>query len=323
MAAYNNQLNAINDTTAALKTQITELQTYAKTLRTYVSDSLQGDASPLNDAQKLQVSSSQFDSTLAKAHGGDPDARNDLTNKATTYLAALKSSAQTAIEYATGYAKVTSGLTLEAASADSKATTIQAEVDRQQGLLDTAKAQLESLGVINTSVMDFKTAWEKYQVAKAKADALEAAAPQGSIAPASTSVPDYIEAAKPKAPTPEGLQALVNSLGLNGGPTPSGFASGGYHWGGARLVGEHGPELEVTGASYIHDAAATRRMLSSDDGSDDSALAEEVRNLRYAIEANVKWTFQLAKDTREMKQRGYPIKNPDDGTRVSVLSTAG
>ena len=39
------------------------------------------------------------------------------------------------------------------------------------------------------------------------------------------------------------------------------FASGGYHYGGMRLVGEKGPELEVTGPSRIMNADQTKEIL--------------------------------------------------------------
>ena len=42
---------------------------------------------------------------------------------------------------------------------------------------------------------------------------------------------------------------------------------GGNHAGGLRLVGENGPELEVTGPARIFNAAQTRGMLSGDGGS--------------------------------------------------------
>lgn len=45
-----------------------------------------------------------------------------------------------------------------------------------------------------------------------------------------------------------------------------GFASGGDHMGGLRLVGEEGPELEKTGPSRIHSAEQTRRILSGAGG---------------------------------------------------------
>lgn len=47
-----------------------------------------------------------------------------------------------------------------------------------------------------------------------------------------------------------GLRAIVTQLG--GVPA---FAGGGYHSGGLRLVGENGPELEVTGPSRIYNAS--------------------------------------------------------------------
>jgi len=45
-----------------------------------------------------------------------------------------------------------------------------------------------------------------------------------------------------------------------------GFASGGDHGGGLRLVGERGPELEATGPSRIFNASKTREMLSGGGG---------------------------------------------------------
>lgn len=57
-----------------------------------------------------------------------------------------------------------------------------------------------------------------------------------------------------------------------------GFAAGGLHSGGIRLVGERGPELEVTGPARYWDASKTMQMLQGGGGSD--ALAAEVRALR-------------------------------------------
>ena len=54
------------------------------------------------------------------------------------------------------------------------------------------------------------------------------------------------------------MSVFGGGLGFAGVP---GFAGGGRHRGGARIVGEHGPELEVTGPSRIYSAQDTRRML--------------------------------------------------------------
>ena len=59
----------------------------------------------------------------------------------------------------------------------------------------------------------------------------------------------------------------------------NGFASGGDHAGGIRLVGEQGPELEVTGPSRIFNADQTASMLRSG-GANGSELLDELRLLR-------------------------------------------
>ncbi|MFP3686262.1 hypothetical protein SB847_21395, partial [Bacillus sp. SIMBA_026] len=64
--------------------------------------------------------------------------------------------------------------------------------------------------------------------------------------------------------TVNGLRQVVNALT---GRAVAAFAKGGFHTGGLRLVGENGPELEVTGPSRIFNADQTRAILA---GGDDS-----------------------------------------------------
>ncbi|MCK9570056.1 hypothetical protein M0R72_14025 [Candidatus Pacearchaeota archaeon] len=59
-----------------------------------------------------------------------------------------------------------------------------------------------------------------------------------------------------------------------------GFASGGYHPGGYRIVGESGPELEYTGPSSIQSTQDSRRALGTDE------LVAEVRRLRADANEN-------------------------------------
>nr|WP_315237722.1 tape measure protein [uncultured Albidiferax sp.] len=73
-------------------------------------------------------------------------------------------------------------------------------------------------------------------------------------------------------------QGLATSAGTN--LSIPAFASGGDHSGGVRLVGENGPELELTGASRIYSASQTRDILRPADGGDSAALVAEVRALR-------------------------------------------
>jgi hypothetical protein len=69
------------------------------------------------------------------------------------------------------------------------------------------------------------------------------------------------------------------------------FAAGGYHSGGIRLVGEHGPELEVTGPSRIFNANQTRDMLSG--GSSD--VADRLETMSYELRAIAIHTSKTAR----------------------------
>lgn len=53
------------------------------------------------------------------------------------------------------------------------------------------------------------------------------------------------------------------------------FAAGGLHMGGMRLVGESGPELEVTGPARYYSRSDTAAMLGGG-----SEVAQEIRQLR-------------------------------------------
>src|SRR5690606_35701551 len=69
------------------------------------------------------------------------------------------------------------------------------------------------------------------------------------------------------------VEQIGKQLGLPG------FAAGGFHQGGWRIVGEHGPELEFTPPSRIFSAPQTRGML--DDRRNDARLMlEQTAELR-------------------------------------------
>lgn len=71
------------------------------------------------------------------------------------------------------------------------------------------------------------------------------------------------------------------------------FARGGRHYGGLRIVGENGPELEYTGASQIYNARQTRDMLSGAAG--DPAQADDLRRLLLEVVKNTKRTSDIAR----------------------------
>ncbi|NNA50459.1 tape measure protein [Pseudomonas lactis] len=83
-----------------------------------------------------------------------------------------------------------------------------------------------------------------------------------------------------------------------------GFASGGVFSGGLRLVGERGPELEVTGPSRIYTASQTAAMLGGDKGGATAAEVRELRaELKSALFAIAKYTQKAAKNTDLLPQK--------------------
>ena len=100
------------------------------------------------------------------------------------------------------------------------------------------------------------------------------------------------------------ISSLTETSAVLGTEVPA-FASGGLHAGGVRLVGEQGPELEVTGPSRIYNAAQTSSMLSG--SSDNSTLVEEVQMLRAEVRANVVHSAKIARILERVTPDGDSI----------------
>jgi hypothetical protein len=73
------------------------------------------------------------------------------------------------------------------------------------------------------------------------------------------------------------------------------YATGGLHPGGLRLVGEEGPELEVTGPARIWSARETKEILAGGAATSGEvrALREELRAIGRALARNTMETAQL------------------------------
>jgi hypothetical protein len=85
-----------------------------------------------------------------------------------------------------------------------------------------------------------------------------------------------------------------------------GYAGGGYHSGGYRIVGEYGPELERTGPSTIYSTSDSRKALGTDD------LIASVEKLRAEVgEANfsiASTQLKLAKLLDKWDGEGMPAE---------------
>ena len=97
-----------------------------------------------------------------------------------------------------------------------------------------------------------------------------------------------------------------------------GFASGGVHSGGARIVGERGPELEITGPSRIHSNPETKSML------DNRAVVEELKALRKEL-ADLKNEQRERDSERNKSLKTIERKTNEDqeiGAPVRIVETA-
>lgn len=95
-----------------------------------------------------------------------------------------------------------------------------------------------------------------------------------------------------------GLRAVVAAL--QGKSVPA-FAAGGQHGGGLRLVGELGPELEVTGAARYWSATQTRALLSG--GGGDGQTARELQSMRSDMRAIATSQLQLLQRQLKLQER--------------------
>lgn len=98
---------------------------------------------------------------------------------------------------------------------------------------------------------------------------------------------------------------LLGSLGIPG------FATGGNHVGGLRIVGENGPELEYTGPSTILPADLTRSLMTSRAPSSNQASAPAVIQMQPVLVNNTSVPVQVETeetvDSRGQRQQKYVI----------------
>ncbi len=122
-----------------------------------------------------------------------------------------------------------------------------------------------------------------------------------------------------RALTAASLAETANGFTKYGVKIP-GFASGGDFGGGLRLVGEHGPEIEATGASRIFNASQTRTMLGGSNDALVNSLIAEVRELKSVIALLVTPTLETEKNTRKIKDNIQHVTLDGEGMRLEKVT---
>jgi len=250
---------------------------------------------------------------IAKAGGPLPDA-DSLKNALSTVSKDASSQFSSYVDYMRDLYRTKntvgalSGLTDEQLSAEQLTLkTLQAqktalEAAHKQDLaaldatLEQAKNQTDLLSGIYTSLMTLPQALASLGLAVQAAQANPGVAATTGIAGLYQSLlgraPDAAGLAfwQSQAASGASLDAIGNAIKSSGEYQAShipGFATGGYHLGGLRVVGEDGPEIEATGPARIFNASQTRSMLSGDN-SDVVAELRAVRTELVAVKAEAK-----------------------------------
>ncbi|WP_225784258.1 tape measure protein [Xenophilus sp. Marseille-Q4582] len=274
------------------------LLTVGKQLKSYVDSLKVGSLSALTPAEQMGEALRQYEETLAKARGGDKDAQGALQNIANSYLTLAQNYSPGM--YTAIFDTVTKQLDALGGSLVSEA---QAEVNRQQALISAAEAanglSAEQIAKLTTlqSAVDSMVATADVKITTTNAELAIANAKLSSVESLLASVNDvWTYLPEQQAGMFDGgvnriIEALVGLpkefarniaavVGVDVSTVP-GFASGGVHSGGWRIVGERGPELEFTAPSRIYSNGQSSQMLAQAN----AELVAEVRALRAEMAA--------------------------------------
>lgn len=122
-----------------------------------------------------------------------------------------------------------------------------------------------------------------------------------------------------KAQLMRGIFGLPGMGGIAGGiggllsPIPA-FARGGQHSGGFRIVGESGPELEVTGPARYFSAAQTQQMLGGGAGGQQGGRhSNGPQNVHVSVSVDDNGNLQAFVDRRAQAHAGAAVRSYDQG----------
>lgn len=201
-------------------------------------------------------------------------------------------------------------------TADEKAVQLLEQSLEQQRASEAAQiAAVEKLLVVNEQVLTVEEAMVEYLAAQATYEQMqtqhqELIAQFPMLNESVLSVADAIIALSAAVAAQTAAQtavanAIASAANVSTGDVP-GFASGGMFSGGPRIVGENGPELEVTGPSRIYSNRDTANMFR------DPELASAVDGLRREVSGMRSEQLQIQVEVSKNVKRIYDIERKWD-----------
>ncbi|MNT13923.1 hypothetical protein D3C72_1489080 [compost metagenome] len=120
----------------------------------------------------------------------------------------------------------------------------------------------------------------------------------------------WLENQRAQAQLAMGLEETARYLAKQYGITIPGFASGGVHAGGLRIVGENGPELEMTGPSRILNNQQLGELFMGSSGDDNHGLIDAVSRMHMDMigsqRATNKLLIEMLRLFESWDRRGMP-----------------
>jgi hypothetical protein len=294
-AARSQVIEAYNRESAELESLANRMGNFARSLRDFRQGLLLGPLTTLSPEARLAEARSRFDDVSRRAQLGDVDAIAELQGSSQSLLEASRGYYASSEEYFADFQRVQQVLQNTESLAQR-----QAQIATEQ--LDAMRQQVEALGLLNTNILSLADAIAAFVAAGAAANAppLAVGGPGGVVngqsLGAQVGAGNFDLAGRASAylaSNPDVAAAIAGGnlfgglskdeaaiahfslFGINEGRS---FARGGMHGGGLRLVGEEGPELEVTGPARIFSAQQTRDMLRG--GGNSAEVVQELRELR-------------------------------------------
>ncbi|MGV6397004.1 DUF4214 domain-containing protein [Pseudomonas caspiana] len=307
--AYNTRVASLNEMSATAAQSVTDLSTVSNSLESALK-SLNGTS---DDAVKTLRAQAQatLQSALATARAGGSlagftgleDALSTVSDNNTDLYSSMEDFARDQGRTANVVAELNAINGKQLTAAEKLQEGLETQIDQAKEAYDAqmaqydqqlafAQAQMDALNGVDTSVMSVTAAINAMNSA-----VVAALAGIGGKASAGTSTnngtlinsvyqdvlgrgADAAGAAYWQGQLASGaigydqLEQAIKNAAVANGSIPA-YATGGDHMGGLRLVGENGPELEVTGPSRIFNANQTAAMLKGG-GGNNSNLEQKV-----------------------------------------------
>ncbi|MGB4064257.1 MAG: hypothetical protein WBK19_10570 [Azonexus sp.] len=272
---------------------ISSFEAIVDNLDAYRASLLSGSGS-LSPADQYAEAKRAYESTASQAKLGDINAANNLQTYADAFLAASMQ-ISTATGYARDFASVVGTVDAVTGIAERQIPIAQSQLDVANEQLATLTAMLDSMNGGQAPVMvanygQAATDWASFFSTTAVGDVVQNAA--GAMQRISESMGLFIDntgagftfssSDSPYALAGESAAWRDEMLRRYGAWSVPSFASGGTHSGGLRLVGENGPEMEITGPSNIVNSDRTGSLMDNFENmvAELRALRQEVATLR-------------------------------------------